>query len=90
MNRRDLIKGLFIAPAIIRPGLLMPIKPLIIPVLTHYQIVGMAGYLNEEWRPYVYVAQNNRGTQIARVSPFAGKLRIGDAVSVDLYTGEVV
>lgn len=33
LNRRSLIRGLFVAPAIIRtPGLLMPIKPLVEPL----------------------------------------------------------
>lgn len=36
LNRRSLIRGLFVAPAIIRtPGLLMPIKPLLVEPLNY-------------------------------------------------------
>jgi hypothetical protein len=88
MNRRAFIAGLFVAPAIIRPGLLMPVKPFIISVRTNWVIVGhVVGDLMAIANSGV---DTEYGTVMVKISPLHGIIRIGDVVSVDLRTGEVV
>lgn len=72
LNRRSLIQGLFVAPAIIRtPGLLMPIKPMIEPyplnylvqlnnmrAMTEQEIQAWAAEVVRDWSIYSGVPEN--------------------------------
>lgn len=94
IGRRAFIAGLFVAPAIIRPGLLMPIRPLpIIRVPTRWKIVGRMAYDTIViGHPAITMGDMMAeiGECVVKLSPMHGVIRVGDSVWIDQNTGEVV
>jgi hypothetical protein len=85
INRRSIIAGLITAPMIVRPGSIMRIRRIIVPVKTNCKITaritGGAVMIGSDFYP---------GDYIVRTSPLHGVLRVGDSVWIDQNTGEVI
>lgn len=58
LTRRGALLGLFVAPAIIRPGLLMPIRPLRRGPSIHY--MGNPAPSGISWEEYISAREQSR------------------------------
>lgn len=98
MNRRSLITGLIslvAAPSIVRASSIMPVKQVILPVVTRivvptdYVIVAITTMLDPGIERVVTVRHPHGSFEYGvRVHPMAGEIRLGDRLMIDVRTGE--